>query len=108
MRLVALYHPKSDHGGKVEDYAHEYHMRRPERSIELLSIDTKKGWELAKLYDVVRYPAILAISDDGHLGQIWQEQQLPLMNELDAYGTGHEIGLASDYAKTELLTSTFA
>jgi hypothetical protein len=106
MRIVALYHPKSDHGGRVEDYAHEYHMRRPDREIELLSIDTKPGWEMAKLYDVVRYPSILAIENDGHMAAMWQNEQLPLMNEIDSYVVGTE----KDFTKKDgtMLNSSFS
>jgi hypothetical protein len=97
MRIIALYHPKSDHGGRVEDYAHEYHRRRLDRNIELVSVDTKEGWEMAKLYDVVRYPAILAIEKDGHMAAMWQEEQLPLVNEVDSYVLGTE----TDYTKKD-------
>jgi hypothetical protein len=85
MRLVVLYHPKSDHAGKVEDYAREYHMRHPDRKLELLSLETPDGSILANLYDIVRYPAILVIASDGRLQKFWQGEQLPLMNELDYY-----------------------
>ncbi len=74
----------------VEDYAHEYHMRHPEREIELLSLDTKEGWEMAKLYAVVRYPAVLVIAEDGHMQQLFENEQLPLMSEVDAYFASSE------------------
>lgn len=90
MKVVALYHPKSDHAGRVEEYAHEYHMRHPDREIELLSLETKEGWEMAKLYAVVRYPAILVIAGDGHLQQLFENEQLPLMSEVDSYYAGSE------------------
>lgn len=97
MRIVILYHPKSDHVGIVEEYAHEYDRRHPDRKIELLSLDTKDGWEMAKLYDVVRYPAVLAIEKDGHMAALWQDEQLPLMNEVDSYVVGTEV----DYTKKD-------
>jgi hypothetical protein len=105
MRIVALYHPKSDHAGRVEDYAHEYHRFRPSREIELLSLDTKEGWTTASLYEVVRYPAILVLTDTGELQQLWQDQQLPLMNEIDSYMVATE----SDYTKKDgsTLNSSF-
>jgi hypothetical protein len=85
MRIVALYHPKSDHAGKVEDYAREYHARHPDRKLELISLETTDGSTLANLYDIVQYPAILVIATDGQLQKFWQGEQLPLMNELDYY-----------------------
>ena len=90
MRIVILYHPQSDHAGKVEDYAHEYHMRHQDREIEKISLETKEGWEMAKLYDAVRYPAVLALADDGELQGMWQGDMLPLMGELDSYMASSE------------------
>lgn len=101
---MILYHPKSDHGGRVEDYAHEYHRFHDDRQLELISLETRQGWDMAKLYDVTRYPAVLAIAQDGSLQKIWQDDQLPLMRELDTYSSDTE----ADYAKASLLTSSFA
>ncbi|HVO86150.1 MAG TPA: hypothetical protein VMT23_00255 [Candidatus Binatia bacterium] len=85
MRVVFLYHPNSEQAGKVMDYAHEYTQRHPGIEPELISLETREGAEMAALYGVTNYPAILAISRDGSLQQLWQEQQLPLMQDLDAY-----------------------
>lgn len=85
MRVAILYHPKSEHGGVVEDYSHDFERHSPGKKLELVSLETVEGAELAKLYDAVRYPAVLAIADDGHLLHIWQEESLPLMRDLDYY-----------------------
>lgn len=85
MRIVFLYHPKSDHEGKVLDYVKEYTMRHPNIVPELISLETRDGADMARLYDVYAYPAILIISHDGRLQQLWQQEQLPLMQDLDAY-----------------------
>ena len=84
MRAVVLYHPQSDHGGVVEDYARDYKRSRG-RELELLSLETKEGDNLAKVYDATSYPAVLAIDKDGRLLKLWQGAQLPLMNEIDFY-----------------------
>ena len=67
------------------DYIRDYKMRHPGVEPELLSLDTREGDEMANLYGVYNNPAILAISHDGSLQQLWQDEQLPLMNEVDAY-----------------------
>ncbi|MEX2006770.1 MAG: hypothetical protein WD877_01165 [Candidatus Saccharimonadales bacterium] len=89
MRIAALYHPKSEYEGRVIDYAREYHARHPGRSIELVSLDTKQGAEMARLYDVTRYPAVLVIAADGALQNLWQggtsADLLPQVSEIDAY-----------------------
>jgi hypothetical protein len=85
MRVIFLYRPKSEHEGKVMDYVHEYKMRHPTAEPEMISLDTRVGDDMAKLYGVYSYPAVLAISQNGSLQQMWQGSQLPLMNEIDAY-----------------------
>ncbi|MBI4034391.1 hypothetical protein HY380_00665 [Candidatus Saccharibacteria bacterium] len=84
MRIVALYHPKSDHAGVVEDYAKEY-QRFTKRELQLVSLETREGSDMAKYYDATIYPAVLALDNSGRLLKIWQGQPLPLMNDLDAY-----------------------
>jgi hypothetical protein len=46
-----------------------------------------EGSDMAKLYDVVRYPAILAVADDGSLQRLWQDRPWPLMDEVSPYIT---------------------
>jgi hypothetical protein len=85
MRVVVLYHPKSDHERKVLEYTHDFHARHQDHEIELVSLETKEGAELATLYDVVRYPAILIIAENGSLLKFWQDESFPLMDEIQYY-----------------------
>jgi hypothetical protein len=84
MRALILYHPASDHVGIVEEYAQDF-IRFKGRVLELVSLETVEGAELARLYDVTRYPAILIIGPDGVLTQLWQNGLFPLMDEVSAY-----------------------
>jgi hypothetical protein len=102
MRVVALYHPKSDHEGIVLDYIRDYHMRSSGKEIEPISLETIEGSSMAELYDVTIYPAILALSDDGQLQHFWQGIPLPLMNEIDAYSQDYDYNMA--FAKAALLS----
>lgn len=84
MKVVVLYRSKSEHGTAVEQYAREFEVRTSKK-LKLQEIDTVEGDEMAKLYDVTQYPALLAIAEDGHLLKLWQGKQLPLINEVAAY-----------------------
>jgi len=88
MRVVFLYRPGTEQEGKVLDYVRDYKMRHPEIEPELVSLDTREGDDTAKLYGIYSSPAILAISHDGSLQHLWQEEQMPLMQDLDAYAYG--------------------
>jgi hypothetical protein len=85
MRAVILYHPNQEFAGLAEDFKRDFEARHQDRKIELLSLETVNGDEMAKLYDVVRYPAILVIASDGQLQKVWQDKPLPLMDEVAAY-----------------------
>ena len=81
-----LYRPNSEYATMVEDYAREFEHRDASRKIELMDIDSRPGSDIAQLYDVVDQPAILALADDSQLLQLWQGPQLPLMDDVAAYG----------------------
>ena len=81
-----LYRPGSDKAGLAEDYVAEYLRMNPEKKFELLSLDSVEGSEMANLYGITNSPAILTIASDGGLLQMWQDEHLPLMDELSYYG----------------------
>lgn len=85
MRTVILYHPNSEFAGKVEDFKRDFEGRHPDKKVELISLETVQGADLAKVYDIVRYPAILVLDNQGHLQKFWQEQPFPQMDEVLAY-----------------------
>jgi hypothetical protein len=87
MRLLIIYRPNSEHGRMIEEFVHEYQQRHQPRHLEVLSIDTREGSAMATLYDVIQYPAILVLQNDGYIQQMWQGEQLPLMEEVAAYAT---------------------
>jgi hypothetical protein len=55
------------------------------KKLELLSLSTRDGAATASLYDVMAYPAILALADDGSVLNVWEGETLPLMDEVAGY-----------------------
>mgnify|MGYP001947267003 FL=1 len=86
VKLLILYRPNTEHEREVEAFVHEF-QRRYEvgRKIELVSMNTRDGVATASLYDVVAYPAILVLADNGSLVNMWQGTPLPLMDEVAGY-----------------------
>ena len=82
MKISILYHPHSDHSRLVEEYVHEFTHRNPEVSLEAVSVDTHAGATMADVYDIVAYPSMLAIRENGELAKAWQDLPLPLMNDV--------------------------
>ncbi|MBP7807448.1 hypothetical protein KA047_03050 [Candidatus Saccharibacteria bacterium] len=81
MRIVALYHPSSEWASSVETYARDIERSQGVK-LELVSLETRDGAAMASMYDILSYPAIMVIKEDGQMQQLWQGEQLPLMNEV--------------------------
>lgn len=60
-------------------------QRRHGIKLEVYNIDTRDGAALATLYDIVRYPAVLALQDDGTFQNSWVGEDLPLIDEVLSY-----------------------
>lgn len=84
MKLIMLYHPHSEFARTVEEYVTDF-ARLQGGDIELVSLETREGADTARLYDVVRYPALLAVRGDSSLAKQWQDDKLPLMTEVASY-----------------------
>lgn len=84
MKALILYRPASEFARPIEEYVHEFDSRRGKK-IELVSLDDVKGSDMARLYDIVQYPALLVIKDDGQILKAWQGARMPLMDEVAGY-----------------------
>lgn len=85
MKVVIVYRPNSEHGRGVEQFIHDFRDRHPETKLEILNIDSREGAALAALYDVVAYPALMVLQEDGYAQKIWQGEALPMIDEVFAY-----------------------
>lgn len=85
MKVVVIYRPDSEHGRLVEDFVRDYQSRHPSDKLELMNMDSRDGGAMATLYDVMQFPAILAVREDGSVLNIWQGDTLPLMDEVASY-----------------------
>ncbi|MFO0970867.1 MAG: hypothetical protein U0520_00740 [Candidatus Saccharimonadales bacterium] len=85
MKTVILYRPNSEGETSVQAYIREFE-RETGRSIELIDSTTVSGVQVARLYDVVQFPAIIAMREDGSFIEIWQERsKWPTISELSFY-----------------------
>lgn len=85
MKAVILYHPNSAEARIIEEYVHNFAERGSSKPIELISLESRDGSATATLYDIVQYPTLMVLSDDGQLHKAWQGTSLPLMDELAGY-----------------------
>lgn len=84
MKVVVLYRSNSEHEQRVLEFEREFE-RRSGHHLSLVDVNTRDGSATATLYDIMRYPAVLALADDGQVQQQWVGDSLPLMNEVMYY-----------------------
>jgi hypothetical protein len=99
MRVLILYHERGEHSGLVTDYVAEF-KKYKRKQIELISLETAKGDDLAVLYGINQYPAVLVTADNGSMQRLWQGLPMPLMDELSYYTSQVEEHVLAHAART--------
>lgn len=84
MKVVIVYRSESEHGRPVEEYLRDF-LRRTGSEIETLDPDSKDGASACRTYDIVEYPTVIALSDDGRMQNMWRGLPLPTISELSYY-----------------------
>jgi predicted transcriptional regulator len=87
MKVLVIYRPNSDHARTVEEFVREFGRLYADHKLELVNIDSRDGISTATLYDVMQYPAVLALANDGQVLKDWQGQSLPLVSEIAYYAS---------------------
>lgn len=85
MKVLILYRPRSEHGRAVEEFIRDFKSMHNAGRVEVLDIDSRDGGAMASLYDIMQYPSILALRDDGSVLKSWEGGMLPVMNEIAYY-----------------------
>ncbi len=85
MRAVVVYKEESDHAREVRSYLRDYEMQTG-RELEVVNPESRSGADFCRVYDIVEYPTIVALTDDGQLLNVWRGRPLPTINEVSYYG----------------------
>lgn len=80
--ITILYRPGSEHERQVQEFQSE--LAHNQVIVRLINIDSREGSTLARLYDVVDYPAVIAHEDDGHVIDTWSGK-FPLVSEVSYF-----------------------
>ncbi|MDB5165367.1 MAG: hypothetical protein JWM00_257 [Candidatus Saccharibacteria bacterium] len=84
MRVAIVYKYESDHAREVLDYLRDFERQTGHR-LETIDPDSKDGADTCRAYDIVEYPTVIAISDDGHMQNMWRGRPLPTISEVSFY-----------------------
>ena len=84
MRVVVVYKEESDHAREVFDYLRDF-ARQTGHVIEEMDPDSSAGVDFCRTYDIVEYPTVIALSNDGQLQNMWCGRPLPTISEVSYY-----------------------
>jgi hypothetical protein len=84
MKAVVVYKDESDYAREVLDYLRDF-KRQTGHDLETIDPDSPDGIDFCRAYDIVEYPSIVAISDDGVMQNLWRGRPLPTISEVSYY-----------------------
>lgn len=84
MRLAIVYKDESDHAREVASFLRDF-VRQTGHVVDEINPDTRDGDAFCRIYDIVEYPTMVALSDDGQMLHLWRGRPLPTLNEVSFY-----------------------
>ena len=84
MRVFVLYKEQTDYARAVTDYMRDF-KRQTGHDLEAMDPETPDGVSFCTAYDILEFPTIVALSDDGHLQNQWRGLPLPTISEVSYY-----------------------
>lgn len=84
MKTYMVYKDESDHARTVIDFMRDFERQTGKR-LEVVDPETREGAGFCSTYDIVEYPTIIALDDNGVLQNMWRGRQFPAINELSYY-----------------------
>lgn len=84
MRTIVIFKDNTDYARQVTDFLRDFE-RQTGRELETLDPETQDGASFCRTYDIVEYPSIAAVSDDGVLQNLWRGLPMPTISEISYY-----------------------
>ena len=82
MRVVCIYRDNQDYSRSVNEWLENF-RRQTGREIETINPD--ENISFCEAYDVVEYPTIMALGEQGEVHASWRGRTLPLIDEVLYY-----------------------
>ena len=82
MSVICVYRDNQDYTRSVTEWL-ENVRRQTGREVEKMDPDNNPSF--CEAYDIVEYPTILAIGNNGEVRASWRGRSLPLINEVLFY-----------------------
>jgi hypothetical protein len=84
MRVVVVYKDQTDYARSVIDFLRDF-QHQTGHDVETLNPESPEGIDFCQTYDIMEYPTMIAISDDGQMQNTWAGLPLPTISEVSFY-----------------------
>ncbi len=84
MRVVVVSKDNTDYARAVSDFLRDFKIQTG-RDLEVLDPEGRDGISFCTTYDIVEYPTLIALSEDGHMQNRWSGVPLPTISEVSYY-----------------------
>ena len=84
MRTFVVYTEQSDHARAVTDFLRDFE-RQTGHGLDTVDPETRDGTATCETYDIVEFPSVVAVDDNGVLQNIWRGLPLPTISEVSYY-----------------------
>lgn len=86
MKVIVFYKTESDHARLVIDFLRDV-KRQTGYKLEEMDPDSREGTRLCRDYDIIEYPTILAVNNEGVMQSMWRGLPLPTISEVGYYAS---------------------
>lgn len=84
MRVVCVYRDNQDYTRSVEEWLEAFY-RQTGKELETMNPD--QDTDFCETYDIVEYPTIIALDNQGSIVALWRGRELPLINDVSYYAS---------------------
>ena len=84
MRTVVISKDNMDYTRTVLDYLRDFKMQTG-RELEVMDPESPDGVMFCRAYEIMEFPTLVALSDDGHMQNQWRGLPLPTISEVSYY-----------------------
>lgn len=86
MRTYIVHKEATDYGRQVREFLRDFYRQSGHELIEL-NPESREGIMFCQTYDIVEYPTVIAVDNNGGLQQMWRGLPLPRISEVSYYAT---------------------
>lgn len=84
MKVVVIYKEQTDYARQVIDYLRDFKIQTG-HDLETLDPESPQGVDFCRTYDMMQFPTLIALSDEGLMQNMWVGLPLPTISEVSYY-----------------------